>query len=295
LTAARTAYEQALATDLPVLIVGEPGTGRRDLARALHAGSQRRGRRLTWFTCANGQDQTDADLFGSEANAVPGIVRRRIGWLELARSSTLVLDDLGELDLATQRLLCAAIESGGFRRVSGVDTLPLDVRLVGLTRFDPTRSAERFDPRLLDGLGAVRIELPSLREHLEDLPLIIRNMLDALTIGKLPAELDPAAYRVLLAHDWPGNTREVRSVLQQALLSAGGSTILAAHLPPLQLQQPRTARIGFASEREWILDGLRRNRFRRAETARFLGVSRKTLYNKMVALGLMVSVAGRQA
>jgi predicted TIM-barrel enzyme/DNA-binding NtrC family response regulator len=290
--AARAAYEQALATDLPILIVGESGTGRRDLARALHGGSRRRARRLTWLTCSAEQDRTEADLFGAEANAAPGIARRRIGWLELARGSTLVLDDLGELELTTQRLLCAAVESGGFRRVGGTDSLPLDVRLVGVSRFDPVRDAGRFDPRLLDLLGAVRIELVPLRDHLEDLSLIIQHLLDALTVGKLPAELDPAAYRVLLGHDWPGNTRELGNVLQQALLTAGGSTILGPHLPHLPPQPPRNARIGFASEREWILDGLRRNRFRRAETARFLGVSRKTLYNKMVALGLMVSVTG---
>ncbi len=290
---ARAAYEQALATDLPVLIAGEAGTGRRDLARALHAGSNRRTRRLTWLTCAGGQDRADADLFGCEAGAAPGVARRRIGWLELARGSTLVLDDLGELDLAAQRLLCAAVESGGFRRVGGTDYLPLDVRLVGVTRFHPARDVERFDPRLLDVLGAVRIDLASLRDHLDDLPQIIQHMLDALTVGKLPVELDPAAYRVLLGHDWSGNSRELGNVLQQALLAAGGSTIVATHLPSLQPQQPRDARTGFASEREWILDGLRRNRFRRAETARFLGVSRKTLYNKMVALGLLVSVAGR--
>jgi predicted TIM-barrel enzyme/DNA-binding NtrC family response regulator len=291
---ARAAYEQALATDLPVLIVGEPGTGRRDLARALHANGLRRARRLTWLTCAKGQDRVDADLFGSEPGAAPGVTRRRIGWLELARGSTLVLDDLGELDLNTQRRLCAAIESGAFHRVGGTSHLPLDVRLVGITRLESGREIATLDPRLLESLGAIRIDLPSLREHLDDLPQIIQHLLDALTLGKLPVQLDPPTYRTLLGHDWPGNTRELGSVLREALLAAGNSAVMAAHLPPLGPQPQRNARAGFASEREWILDGLRRNRFRRAETARFLGVSRKTLYNKMVALGLMVAATGRQ-
>jgi predicted TIM-barrel enzyme/DNA-binding NtrC family response regulator len=289
---ARAAYEQALASDLPLLVAGEPGTGRRDLARALHAGSGRAGRRLTWLTCAAGQERMEADLFGSEAGAMPGITRRRIGWLELARGSTLVIDDLGELDLACQRRLCAAMESGGFRRVAGTDHLPLDVRLVGITRFDPARDSAVLDRRLLEVLGVIRADLPALREHLEDLPQIIQHLLDTLTAGKLPAELDPSTYRILLGHDWPGNTRELGNVLREALFAAGNRAILAAHLPPLGPSHPRAARTGFASEREWILDGLRRNRFRRAETARFLGVSRKTLYNKMVALGLLVSATG---
>jgi predicted TIM-barrel enzyme/DNA-binding NtrC family response regulator len=289
---ARAAHEQALASDLPLLIAGEPGTGRRDLARALHAGSGRAGRRLTWLTCAAGQERMEADLFGSEAGAMPGITRRRIGWLELARGSTLVIDDLGELDVACQRRLCAAMESGGFRRVGGTDHLPLDVRLVGITRFDPARDSAMLDRRLLEVLGVIRADLPALRDHLEDLPQIIQHLLDTLTAGKLPAELDPSTYRILLGHDWPGNTRELGNVLREALFAAGNRAILAAHLPPLGPSHPRAARTGFASEREWILDGLRRNRFRRAETARFLGVSRKTLYNKMVALGLLVSATG---
>ena len=291
---ARAAYEQALATDLPVLIVGEPGTGRRDLARALHANGLRRGRRLTWLTCAAGQDYVEADLFGSEPGAAPGVTRRRIGWLELARGSTLVLDDLGELELGAQQRLCAAMESSAFRRVGGADHLPLDVRLVGVTRFDPARDTEALDARLLESLGVIRIELSPLRAHLDDLPQIIQHLLDALTAGKLAAELDPSAYRTLLAHDWPGNTRELGNVLREALLAAGSAPIMLGHLPPLGVPPSRDARSGFASEREWILDGLRRKRFRRAETARFLGVSRKTLYNKMLTLGLLVSTAGRK-
>ncbi len=288
----RAAFEQALATDLPTLIVGEAGTGRRDLARALHAGGRRKARRLTWLTCAAGQDRMDIELFGCEPNASPGVIRRRLGWLELARESTLVLDDLGELDPGTQRRLCAAIESGGFRRSGGDEYLPLDVRLVAVTRIDPVREPDRFDARLLDVLGGIRIDLAPLREHLDDLPQIILHILDGLTVGKPPAELDPAAYRILLGHDWPGNTRELGGVLQRGLLAAGVAPIQAIHLPPLHPTQ-RDARSGFANEREWILDGLRRNRFRRAQTARFLGVSRKTLYNKMVALGLLVSAGGR--
>ena len=197
----------------------------------------------------------------SAANREPRLVWRGAAsagwnWHEARRSCWTIL---GEMDLATQRLLCATIESGAFRRVGGSDQLPLDVRLIGVTRFDPARDVARFDPQLLDVLGAIRIDLAPLREHLEDLPQIIQHMLDALTVGKLPAELDPAAWRVLLAHDWLGNARELGNVLQQALLAAGTSAILAGHLPPLQPQPARGARVGFPSEREWILDGLRRN------------------------------------
>jgi DNA-binding NtrC family response regulator len=107
--------------------------------------------------------------------------------------------------------------------------------------------------------------------------------------GKPAVIVDASALHVLLAHDWPGNAKELETALQRGLLAADKGPIMASHLPPLRLPlKRRDGRVGFASEREWILDGLRRNRFRRGEAARFLGVSRKTLYNKMLALGILV-------
>jgi predicted TIM-barrel enzyme/DNA-binding NtrC family response regulator len=290
---ARAAFDQAVATELPVLVLGEAGTGRRDLARVIHAAGARKGHKLVWLSCADSAgERLDADLFGCEAGALPGLTRKRIGWLEIARGSTLVLDDIGEMPSATQQRLSAALESGSFWRLGGNDHLPLDVRLVGISRFDPTQPVTGgfFDPHLLDVLSAIRIELPPLRDHLEDLPHIIQHLLDAMTtaVGKPSTAIDPSALHVLLAHDWPGNAKELGTALQRALLAAGEGPIMAAHLPAFRPpSRRRDGRSGFASEREWILDGLRRNRFRRGEAARFLGVSRKTLYNKMAALGIL--------
>ncbi|HYZ63713.1 MAG TPA: phosphoenolpyruvate hydrolase family protein [Acetobacteraceae bacterium] len=274
---ARAAYEQALAADLPVLIAGPPGAGRRDLARALHAASPRRGKRLAWVT--SGQEMA-LELFGAEAGGMRDITRRRLGWLELARGSTLVIDELEQLDRRVLPLLCAAVESGAFRRLGGAEPMPLDVRLIGIAS-----DTAKLDPRLLSLLGAVRITLPALAEHPEDLPEVIRMALKGLTPADV--ELDPSAYRVLLAHSWPGNLRELQSVLQRTLLSSVNARVLPEHIPKLQ-HEAGQGRAAFASERDWILDGLRRNRFRRGEAARFLGLSRKTLYNKMVALGMLV-------
>jgi DNA-binding NtrC family response regulator len=270
---ARAGYEQALAAEMPVLISGPAGAGRRDLARALHASGPRRRKRLGWVDC--GQDAS-LELFGAEPGGAPGVTRRRLGWLELARGSTLVLDRAELLDRTASGLLCAAMEAGAFRRLGGGEVLPFDVRLIGVTS---TQAA--LWPRLQSLLGQVRVALPPLAAHLDDLPEVIRLAL------KGEVELDPAAYRVLMAHGWPGNLRELQSVLQQALLSSAGGRVLPQHLPELKAG-PREGPAAFATEREWILDGLRRNRFRRGEAARFLGVSRKTLYNKMVALGMHV-------
>ena len=272
---ARAAYEQELAAELPVLIAGPQGVGRRDLARCLHAASPRRGKRLAWVTCGPG---VAIELFGAEPGGAPGVARRRLGWLELARGSSLVLDQVEQLDSGTLGLLCAMMESGSFRRLGGTEALPVDVRLVGIAG-----SPALLAPRLLGVLGHVRIMVPGLADHPDDLPEVIRAALSSLSSHEV--ELEPAAYRVLLAHDWPDNLRELRSVLQQALVASGGARVQAMHLPPL-CAAAKGRRVSFTSEREWILDALRRNRFRRGEAAQFLGVSRKTLYNKMVSLGM---------
>jgi DNA-binding NtrC family response regulator len=151
-----------------------------------------------------------------------------------------------------------------------------------------------MDEHLAELFGATTIEIPALRTRADDLPALIRHALDGMAAARrhASASVDPAALSVLLAHSWPGNTRELSGVLQKALLAAGDGPIQVAHLPAL-LPSASSGRAGFASERDWILDGLRRNRFRRGETARFLGVSRKTLYNRMVALGLLSPQGGR--
>ena len=292
---ARAAFAQALATDLPVLILGEEGTGRRDLARALHAAGPSRTRKLAWVACAPEPERMAAELFGAEPGALPGVVRRRMGWLELARGATLVLDDFGRLDPASRQRLRAALQSGGFTRSGGVETLPLAARLVGIARPEPGSDGGWFDPLLPRSLGEIRIELPPLRDRPDDLPPIIQLVLDrlALGLGRPPSRVDPSAFRLLLEHDWPGNLRELTEVLQRGLLAAGEGAVAAEHLPALRDAEPaRDGRGRFGSERDWILDALRRNRFRRGDTARFLGVSRKTLYNKMVAHGLALGTSG---
>jgi predicted TIM-barrel enzyme/DNA-binding NtrC family response regulator len=282
---ARGALDQALAAELPVLIRGEPGMGRRDLARTLHASGLRRARRIGWVSFGAGLGTAEVELFGCEANAAPGISRQRIGWLELARGSTLVLDGVERMDRITQSRLCAAIESGSFRRVGSTQQVSLDVWLIGIsTPRDPARP----EGRLTELLGPVCIDIPPIRDHLEDLPqIILATLEDAAQSGSRKAPLlHPASFRVLLSHSWPGNLREIRSVLQHAAALAGPEGIMPEHLPPLH-PVPVQRGTGGVNEREWILDALRRNRFRRGEAARFLGVSRKTLYNRMLALGLL--------
>jgi predicted TIM-barrel enzyme/DNA-binding NtrC family response regulator len=288
---ARDQVAHAMERDLPVLIVGEPGSGRSDVARAIHEARVGRGRILVAASCKpSGADQVELNLFGCAGGAFPGVEKSRAGWLKLAQGSSLVLDDVGELDVAVQRQILQAVRAGGFWPRGDTALNELDVRFIGISRFDPMRGADasRFDPGFAHWLGTIRVDLPPLRERLEDVPMLAKAMLRGTAAGS-HTELEPSAYRALLSHHWPGNLRELRSVLQRAALAARECSLSGRDLQPFL--QPLAAaprpRASFASEREWILDGLRRNRFRRAETAQFLRISRKTLYNKMQQYGLL--------
>lgn len=288
---ARDQVAHAMESDLPVLITGEPGSGRSDVARAIHEARVGGGRMLVAASCKLGRaDEAELSLFGCVGGAFPGVEKSRAGWLALAHGSSLVLDDVGQLDVAIQRQILQAVRAGGFWARGGTSLRELDVRFIGISRFDPARDADanRFDPGFARWLGTIHVELPPLRERFEDIPMLAKAVLHGARVGS-HAELEPSAYRVLLGHHWPGNLREFRSILQRAALAARECTLSARDLQ--SLLQPdaatSTSRASFSSEREWILDGLRRNRFRRAETAQFLRISRKTLYNKVQQYGLL--------
>lgn len=291
---ARTIYARLARSEHPVLIVGEPGTGRREVAQALHGAGPRGLREAATVACAGGSaGELRVDLFGVVAGADPLIRKNRLGWIEVMRGSSLVLEDVDRVDRQTQLLLLDAIESGRYCRLGSREASAFDTRLICLTGAAPARGARDpdHDPRFLAAIGRFRIELPPLRDRLEDLPLLVEATLSRLAArdGRPCKEIDPTAFRRLETHDWPGNLRELRSVLDSASLAAPGRVIEAHHIPPLA-RGPRDGagdRSLFRSEIEWIMDGLRRNRFRRGRTADYLGISRKTLYNKMRRLGLL--------
>lgn len=293
---AREQVAHAMETDHPVLIVGEPGSGRGETAAAIHQARAGGHHMLVSANCRPARaDEIELSLFGCVGGAFPGVEKDRAGWLELAQGSSLVLADVGELDPAVQREILQAARAGAFWRRGGTALHQLDVRFIGISRFDPRRQADasRFDPGFAHWLSTIRVVLPPLRERLEDIPVLAKAILRR-EAGGSHIEVDPSAYRILLGHDWPGNLRELRSVLQRAALGARDYTIAAEDLQ--RLLHPHAepaARESYPSEREWILDGLRRNRFRREETARFLRISRKTLYNKMQQYGLLPAHAPR--
>jgi DNA-binding NtrC family response regulator len=288
---ARTLFARLATTDHPVVVAGEPGTGRREVARALHAFSPRKSRDLVSIVC-NDQppERLKLDLFGCVAGAHPSIVKNRLGWLEIARGSSIVLDAVESLPLDVQRALLDAIESGQFWRIGSEMPAPLDVRFLAIARQDLRQSASTaIDARFSEWLGCFTIVLPPLRERADDLPSLIDETLRMIEIrsNATRKSLDPSAFRTLADHHWPGNLRELNSVLERAVLACPGDVIGNEHLPPLGAKRRPDPVGSFGSEKDWILSGLKHNRFRRGQTADYLGISRKTLYNKMRAYGFL--------
>jgi DNA-binding NtrC family response regulator len=268
---ARVRVAEAIQGQLPVLIIGEPGTGRGEVARAIHEACVDRSRRIVVVECRTEvQDNLRSRLFGSLKS--PGLLQATLG-------STLVLDEVADLDPKLQHEFLSAWRKSEMGRIDATS-----IRVIALTRFDPSQHTARFDPELVRWLGTIRIDLPPLRERLEDLPMLAERMLRTI---ETRATLDPSAYRALLKHHWPGNLTELRGVLRKSAEIARHRPISDRDVVPMLIPPMPTDRQSFSLERDWLLEGLRRNRFRREETARYLRISRKTLYNKMVRYQLI--------
>ncbi len=289
LVEARARLEHLGADGGPVWVAGPDGSGRSLVAHLLHGrGPQRQ--RPPMVVDARHLD--GGWLFGAEP-ADGG--RRRLGWIEAANGTTLVIENAERLPPDTQAELAAFLERGGFRRQGGKESLRSSARiiLIGTADLEEVSRSGALVPELARRLARRDIALPPLSERLDDIPLLVEHFAAALRPSAGPVRLSPRAFRLLIAHDWPGNLRELRAVVEQAL-HGGGDVIEAESLPSLDGRRPGRPRPNAPgdrspaqSERDWILDGLRRHRFRRGETARYLGLSRKTLYNKMRLYGLL--------
>jgi predicted TIM-barrel enzyme/transcriptional regulator with AAA-type ATPase domain len=294
---AREMFARLAATDHPVLVVGEPGSGRRSIVRALHTASARRSRNLVSLCCREpAPGRLRLDLFGCMAGAHPSVIKHRLGWLEASRGSSMLLEDLEALDIEVQRQLAEAVEAGRFWRLGGETPIPLDVRMMATSESSLSAACDlQFEPRFVEWINRFAIVVPPLRERIDDLPILINEALNQIQLrAEEPRKsLDPSAYRALASYHWPGNLRELIGVLERAVVVSPSQVITPDHLPPLDEPEALSRGVSaFESEKAWVLDGLRRNRYRRGKTAAYLGISRKTLYNKMRRYGLLPAAHG---
>ena len=231
----------------PVLITGESGTGKELVARAVYQHGPRAKAPFLALNCAAIPEQLlESELFGHEKGAFTGADRRRIGKFEQCHGGTIFLDEIGDMPLVTQAKILRLLQEQAFERVGGNETIRTDVRLIAATHRDlKAWSAEgKFRTDLYYRVGVFTIHLPPLRERGDDLPLLVQHFLRRFRreLGREVREVAPETLERLQSYAWPGNIRELQSVLKQGVLQASGAVLLPAFLPE-PLEGPREARV----------------------------------------------------
>jgi transcriptional regulator with GAF, ATPase, and Fis domain len=303
-------------SEATVLITGESGTGKGLLAKAIHDHSPRRGGPFVAVNCAALPDALlETELFGHVRGAFTGAVRDRVGRFELAAGGTLFLDEVGDLPLHLQAKLLRALQERTFERVGESTPVAADVRIIAATHRDLRRATEerRFREDLFYRLRVFPIDIPPLRERREDVEPVARYLLARVSARSGRAlRFSPEALRALLEHHWPGNVRELENALEYAVTVAPGQTLQPEDLPPEIVATPTTTSTptpipistptatpnptaslppqprsrGQAPPRHEVGAALETHRWRVADTAAALGVSRTTLWRWMRELGL---------
>ncbi len=289
--------ERRLAdADAPaVLVHGETGSGKELVARALHFGGPRAAQPFVEMNCgALPPNLIEAELFGYEKGAFTDARQRKPGLVETADGGTLVLDEIGEADAATQVRLLKLLEEKRFRRLGGLRDQQVNVRIVSATHrpLEQMVREQRFRADLYFRLRIVELRVPPLRDRGRDIVLLARHFLQhhAQRYRRGPMELGADAEAALVRHAWPGNVRELRNVIEQAVLMSRGAVVGAAELAFAGIDAPFAPADGDLNlermERRFIEQALRRSDHNVSQAARLLGVSRDTLRYRLERLGL---------
>jgi DNA-binding NtrC family response regulator len=295
-----------------VLVLGESGSGKELVARALHAMGPRRNHLFVPINCATlGREILENELFGHERGAFTGANERKRGLFELADGGTLFLDEIGELDLSTQAKLLRVIERNEFRRVGGTGKVKVDLSLIAATNrnLEEAIAARRFREDLYYRLKVVTIEVPPLRERREDIPALIHSFIadfNRRNDGKIKG-ISPEALRALTEHTWPGNVRELKNAVESAAIMTADDTIGLADLENIQVKKaapdirtsgatgrapqlfghpgadmiPISFKATLADAERILIDTHLARARTKADAARSLGIGLRTLYTKL--------------
>jgi DNA-binding NtrC family response regulator len=288
--ALRDQAERVRDSDSPVLVTGETGSGKSVLARWLHEGGPRKEAPFVDLNCAAlSKDLLDSELFGHEKGAFTSAVAAKQGLLEVADRGTLFLDEIGDMDIAVQPKLLKVLEEKRFRRLGDVKDRRVDVRLVAATHQDLQLAAreKRFRNDLYFRISTLILHVPPLRERAEDVPVLAHHFLAEMggARGRGQVELEPDAERALMTYAWPGNIRELRNVLERAVLLSGTPRLSrgALRFESLPAEEP-------SLDMDLTLEELERRHIERVLTresghveraATRLGISRSSLYAKI--------------
>ena len=290
----RSAVSMVAKSQTTVLITGESGTGKEVVANLIHRQSPRNASPYVTINCAAiPRDVIENELFGHERGAFTGALGKKIGCFEIADGGSLLFDEIAEMSLDTQAKLLRAIETQKFRRLGGKDEVHVDVRMIAATNRNITEALKEGELRedLYYRLSVIELNIPPVRQRQEDIPLLMEYFF-GLFAGRYAKQrqcFSEEAMEILMAYEWPGNVREIRNVIERAIVICPNELIAAQYLPERITTRPAghphiQIPIGFSTqqaEKLLILETLASAGYNKAKAAKILGVSRKTLHNKL--------------
>jgi len=295
--------EMVAPSTASVLITGESGTGKELVARTIHDMSPRKSKPFVAINCsAIPETLIESEIFGHEKGAFTGALERRAGCFELAEEGTLLLDEIGEMPIATQAKLLRVLEDHKLRRLGSKIETPVDVRVLAATNKVPEEAVTKGELRndLYYRLNVFNIHLPPMREHKEDIPQLVDALLADMTAkhNREVAGVHESILQMFNNYSWPGNVRELRNTLERAVIVCEGSMIEPRHLPPnfgsaglrvatgdadgVRLEVGTTVE---EAEKMLILKTLTATNNNKTRAAEILGISLKTLHNKLKEYG----------
>ncbi|HEY1462490.1 MAG TPA: sigma-54 dependent transcriptional regulator [Terriglobales bacterium] len=295
--------EMVAPSTASVLITGASGTGKELVARTIHELSPRRNKPFIPINCAAiPETLIESEIFGHEKGAFTGAVERRTGCFELAEGGTLLLDEIGEMPVATQAKLLRVLEDRKFRRLGSKVETTVDVRVLAATNKVPDEAVARGELRndLYYRLNVFNIHMPPLREHKEDVPDLVQHLLVDMSAkhGRKVATVSEAVFNMFKNYSWPGNVRELRNTLERAVIVCDGAVVETKHLTPgfgqvttrPSTDDPDAIRLGVGTtvgeaEKMLILKTLESTNNNKTRAAEILGISLKTLHNKLKEYG----------
>jgi DNA-binding NtrC family response regulator len=305
--------EMVAPSTASVLITGESGTGKEMVARTIHQLSPRNNKPFVAINCsAIPETLIESEIFGHEKGAFTGALERRAGCFELAEEGTLLLDEIGEMPIATQAKLLRVLEDRKLRRLGSKTETSVDVRVLAATNKVPEDAVANGQLRndLYYRLNVFNIHLPPLREHKEDIPQLVESLLKEMQAkhGRQAGGVSEVVLEMFQQYNWPGNVRELRNALERAVIVREGVLVEAKHLPPnfghSGLKTPAGDGDGIRlevgttveeAEKALILKTLAATNNNKTRAAEILGISLKTLHNKLKEYGNATTLAGETA
>jgi DNA-binding NtrC family response regulator len=274
-------------TPATVLITGESGTGKELIARAIHKNSPGNKNPFVVVNCvAFSSHLLESELFGHEKGAFTGAISKRIGRFEMAKGGTIFLDEIGEVDPVIQTKLLRFLQEKEFERVGSSKSIKVDVRILSATNLDLKKKAEdnNFRQDLYYRLNVFNIEVPPLRERKEDIPLLVEHFIHKYDkiLNKKVEEISPPAMELLLNYDYPGNIRELENILERSMIMAKNNIMDETYFAFINKENFSEKKGTLKEvEKELIIKFLIQNKSNRTKTAELLGISRRSLQNKI--------------